>query len=76
MTVAHERLLDGFPFVVSRDVIRDVLALLLSGGTGEAIYAVPQGRRLLDLEGLGKDAREGVDPKCHIDELRVEWDNR
>jgi hypothetical protein len=33
-------------------------------------------RTLLELEGLGAEIWEGVDPQQYVDDLRNEWDNR
>ncbi|CAK8712705.1 Antitoxin VbhA domain-containing protein [Candidatus Electronema halotolerans] len=35
-----------------------------------------QQRSLLELEGLGAEIWEGVDPQQYVDALRNEWENR
>lgn len=41
----------------------------------DPVPSLPQ-HSLLELEGLGKEIWEGVDPQTYIDELRDEWDHR
>ncbi len=65
--------------VVSENVIRDAQRLLREAAPGTSLtrsYLAPRQPRLLDLEGLGADIWQGIDPKQYIDELRNEWDTR
>ena len=36
----------------------------------------PPKHSLLELDGLGKEIWEGIDPQTYINELRDEWDHR
>ena len=35
---------------------------------------VPHSRSLLELEGLGQEIWQGIDPQTYVNELRKEWD--
>ncbi len=78
-----KRLTDTFSNVVSERVVGDVIDLLEPGQkagetTSVVLYWHPtkEGRSLLDLDGLGQEIWEGIDPKHYIDELRNEWGDR
>lgn len=44
---------------------------------GEAVASSPaHGGRLADLDGLGRDIWEGVDPDVYVRELRHDWQGR
>jgi hypothetical protein len=36
----------------------------------------PHPRSLLELEGLGEEIWQGIDPQAYVNELRKEWDQR
>jgi hypothetical protein len=36
----------------------------------------PHSRSLLELEGLGEEIWQGIDPQAYVNELRKEWDQR
>lgn len=85
MTLAEAERELGAPYsnVVSRVAIQHVTKLLeqveqyATTTSVVLILAEPTRRRsLLELEGLGKEVWEGVDPKRYIEELRREWDTR
>lgn len=38
--------------------------------------AAAQPRSILELEGLGAEIWQGVDPQQYVDDLRKEWDRR
>jgi hypothetical protein len=84
MTVVAERELTApYSHVVSENAVREVTRLLQTGEelghpTSVALSQSLASRRrsILELEGLGKEVWEGVDPKRYIDELRNEWDSR
>jgi hypothetical protein len=51
------------------------LVELIAQGLGATVYHdVPQSRSLLDLEGLGEEIWQGIDPQVYVTELRKEWD--
>lgn len=68
-----------YPFVVRVDVFKDVTRLLRVGipaamSSSFMVRDAPVRKaNLLDLEGLGKEIWEDVDPRQYIDELRDEW---
>ena len=39
-------------------------------------HDIPQSRSLLELEGLGEEIWQGIDPQVYVTELRKEWDQR
>jgi hypothetical protein len=50
---------------------------LIAHGLEAAVYQdVPHSRSLLDLEGLGEEIWQGIDPQAYVNELRKEWDQR
>jgi len=65
-----------YDYVVSEQVVGDVLRLLKATSIALSVTGQEKRRSILELEGLGKEIWEGVDPKKYIDELRDEWDNR
>lgn len=84
MTVLTARELDApYVYVASEQALADVTRLLEAvprreGSTSVVLSATghERERSILELEGLGKEIWEGVDPRKYIDELRDEWDNR
>ncbi len=84
MTVLTVRELDApYVYVASEQALADVARLLevvprREGSTSVVMSATGygRGRSILELEGLGKEIWEGVDPRKYIDELRDEWDDR
>jgi hypothetical protein len=42
----------------------------------EIIIEKPKTRSLLELEGLGAEIWEGIDPDKYVNELRNEWEHR
>jgi hypothetical protein len=50
-----------------------LLVLITEGVAGRSSKG---GARLVDLDGLGRDAWEGVDPDAYIRLLRDEWQER
>lgn len=72
---------ESYPYVVSKQAIRDVERLLDVTATPSAVSMVgltPRMRKqsILELEGLGKEVWTGIDARQYIDELRDEWDAR
>lgn len=60
----------------------DIHAALAYAAEMTREHALPQptlaarpARSILELEGLGKEVWEGVDPKQYISEMRDEWDH-
>lgn len=77
MMVLTIRELDApYDYVVSEQVVGDVLRLLKATSIALSVTGQEKRRSTLELEGLGQEIWEGVDPKKYIDELRDEWDNR
>ena len=72
-----------YPYVVSEEAIRHVRRLIrLALGTGtttsvsiEQVLDEPR-RSILELEGLGMEVWDGVDPQQYIEKLRDEWNTR
>ena len=52
------------------------LVELIAHGLAATIHDITQSRSLLDLEGLGEDIWQGIDPQVYVTELRKEWDQR
>jgi len=77
-TLALRELHASYPNVVSDDTVRDILGLLTLGleNSTSVSTLVPEQeprRSILDLEGLGREVWEGIDPKQYVSELRNEW---
>jgi len=52
------------------------LVELIAYGLAATVHDIPQSRSLLDLEGLGEEIWQGIDPQVYVTELRKEWDQR
>ena len=52
------------------------LVELIAHGLAATVHDIPQSRSLLDLEGLGEEIWQGIDPQVYVTELRKEWDQR
>ena len=50
------------------------LVELIAHGLAAIVHDIPQPRSLLDLEGLGEEIWQGIDPQVYVTELRKEWD--
>jgi hypothetical protein len=80
MTVLPISELDApYLYVASEQALADVRRLLEGPaereGSTSVILSTPT-RSILELEGLGREIWEGVDPRKYIEELRDEWDDR
>lgn len=53
-----------------------LLALLANDLAGNTDARQPGEYSLVDLEELGADLWQGVDPQEYVDRLRAEWDER
>ena len=75
-----EDLNSGYHYVVSREVIRHVDRLILLPETKNsvtlALDANRHSRSILELEGLGAEAWDGIDPREYIKKLRDDWESR
>jgi hypothetical protein len=67
----YEEYIEALPAV---DRLR--LVELIAHGLAETVHDIPQWRSLLDLEGLGEEIWQGLDPQTYVNELRDEWDQR
>ena len=72
-----------YAFVISEEAVRDARRLLEEASDSGGPTTLPslrgsegRARSILELEGLGKEIWQGVDPKDYIRELRDEWDHR
>lgn len=72
-----------YVYVASEQALADVTRLLevvpkREGSTSVVLSATghERGRSILELEGLGKEIWEGVDPRKYIDELRADMRER
>jgi hypothetical protein len=52
------------------------LVELIAHGLAATIQDIPKSRSLLDLEGLGEEIWQGINPQVYVTELRKEWDQR
>jgi hypothetical protein len=52
------------------------LVELIAHGLAATVHDIPQWRSLLDLEGLGEEIWQGIDPQTYVNELHDEWDQR
>jgi hypothetical protein len=50
------------------------LVELIAHGLAATVHDIPQSRSLLDLEGLGEEIWQGINPQVYVTELRKEWD--
>ena len=51
------------------------LVELIVHGLAATVYQdVPRSRSLLELEGLGEEIWQGIDPQVYVTELCKEWD--
>ena len=51
------------------------LVELIAHGLSAAVSRdVPHSRSLLELEGLGEEIWQGIDPQAYVNKLRNEWD--
>lgn len=73
----------SYAHVVSEETVHHVSELLAmvprpEGSTSVVLRESETGRHrsILELEGLGADIWEGVDPKQYVKELRDEWVSR
>ena len=71
-----------YRYVISEEAVAEVRRLLRAVPVKEETSVVLSGaskegtRSILELEGLGKEIWEGVDPRKYINDLRHEWRNR
>ena len=50
------------------------LVELIAHGLAATVHDIPQSRSLLDLEGLGEEIWQGIDPQAYVTQLRKDWD--
>ena len=81
-TVALRELHGSYPNVVSDDAVHDVRRLVLltldleNSTSVSTVLPVPEPPpSILDLEGLGREVWEGIDPRQYVSELRNEWNH-
>jgi hypothetical protein len=67
----YEKHIEALPAV---DRLR--LVELIAHGLAATVHDIPQSRSLLELEGLGEEIWQGIDPQTYVNELRDEWDQR
>jgi hypothetical protein len=72
-----------YAYVISENAVRETRRLLAEanapGGAtslSQLVAGKAKTRSILELEGLGKEIWEGVDPKEYVRKLRDEWNNR
>lgn len=53
-----------------------LLELIAHGLVATVGHDFPPSRSLLELEGLGAEIWQGIDPQVYVNELRREWDQR
>ena len=58
------------PAEEQRQLLADLTMLVQQAG----VKVAPRERNILELDGLGKEIWEGVDPDQYIDEERRSWD--
>lgn len=81
MTVVTARELASlYPYVISENAVRDAKRLLdeahgtaLETSVFLSLVLREHARDILELEGLGKEVWDGVDPKQYVNELRKGW---
>jgi hypothetical protein len=68
----YEEHIEALPLV---DRLR--LVELIAHGLASIIGRdAPHSRSLMELEGLGEEIWQGIDPQAYVNELRKEWDQR
>ena len=69
-----------YPYVVSDEAVAEVRRLLRAVPalevTSVGVSAARGERSILELEGLGMEIWQGVDPRKYVGDLRDEWHNR
>ena len=53
-----------------------LVELIAHGLAGTVGSSATHSRSLLELEGLGEETWQGIDPQAYVDELCMEWDRR
>jgi hypothetical protein len=53
-----------------------LVELIAHGLLGSVDRGVPRSRSLLELEGLGEEIWQGIDPQVYVTDLRKKWDQR
>jgi hypothetical protein len=68
----YEQHIEPLPAVERLRLVEIIVHGLAATVGGDATHS----RSLLELEGLGEEIWQGIDPQAYVNELRKEWDQR